>query len=269
MHTLLSGPFDDLRSRDLRFLHEASKIGPVDLRLWPDAAILEATGKPPKFPEAERLYYLESVRYVDRVRLESPANGPDAPPRPDLLGAATWVVRAQDDSPAKAAAAAAAQTAYHVIPEADLDGFPEPPAAAPSGRPKVIVTGCFDWFHSGHVRFFEEVSELGDLLVVVGNDANVRHLKGDGHPMFDENERRYIAGSIKFVTASFVSTGMGWMDAEPEIHRLKPEIYAVNEDGDKPEKQEFCARHNLRYVVLRRTPKPGLARRSSTDLRGF
>ena len=30
------------------------------------------------------------------------------------------------------------------------------------------MTGCYDWFHSGHVRFFEEVSELGDLYVVAG-----------------------------------------------------------------------------------------------------
>ena len=50
----------------------------------------------------------------------------------------------------------------------------------------MIVTGCYDWFHSGHVRFFEEVSELGDLYVVVGNDANIRLLKGEGHPLFPE-----------------------------------------------------------------------------------
>jgi cytidyltransferase-like protein len=132
-----------------------------------------------------------------------------------------------------------------------------------------VVTGCYDWFHTGHVRFFEECSELGDLFVVVGHDANIRLLKGDGHPMFQENERRYLAGSIRYVTQALVSSGMGWMDAEPEIHTLKPHLYAVNEDGDKPEKRAFCARHGLEYVVLKRTPKPGLTRRTSTDLRGF
>jgi hypothetical protein len=59
------------------------------------------------------------------------------------------------------------------------------------------------------------------------------------------------------------------MDAEPEIARIKPDIYAVNEDGDKPEKRAFCQQRGIDYVVLKRTPKVGLPRRESTILRGF
>jgi hypothetical protein len=58
-------------------------------------------------------------------------------------------------------------------------------------------------------------------------------------------------------------------DAEPEIARIKPNIYAVNEDGDQPEKRAFCEEHGLEYVVLKRLPKVGLPRRESTVLRGF
>jgi hypothetical protein len=50
---------------------------------------------------------------------------------------------------------------------------------------------------------------------------------------------------------------------------VKPDIYAVNEDGDKPEKREFCRKYGIEYVVLRREPKEGLPRRESTVLRGF
>ena len=98
----------------------------------------------------------------------------------------------------------------------------------------------------------------GDLYVVAGNDVNVEHLKGTGHPMFKEDERRYIVGSIRFVKQALISTGMGWMDAEPQIALVKPDIYLVNEDGDKPEKRAFCAEHGLEYVVLKRLPKEGL-----------
>jgi cytidyltransferase-like protein len=151
-----------------------------------------------------------------------------------------------------------------------LDGFPvPPPMPTPPGRKKVVVTGCYDWVHSGHVRFCEEVSQLGDLYVCIGNDANVRLLKGEGHPLFPQDERRYVVGSVRYVKECLINSGTGWMDAEPEIHRLKPDIYAVNEDGDKTEKREFCAQHGLQYVVLKRTPKEGLTKRSSTDLRGF
>ena len=59
------------------------------------------------------------------------------------------------------------------------------------------------------------------------------------------------------------------MDAAPEIERIKPDIYAVNEDGDKGGKSEYCREHGIEYLVFQRLPAPGLARRSSTDLRGF
>jgi glycerol-3-phosphate cytidylyltransferase-like family protein len=110
---------------------------------------------------------------------------------------------------------------------------------------------------------------MGDLYVVVGNDANVRLLKGEGHPLFSEQERRYMAQSIRFVKQAQVSSGNGWMDAEPEIEQIKPDYYAVNEDGDKPEKKQFCQEHGIAYVVLKRIPKAGLMSRQSTDFRGF
>ncbi len=53
------------------------------------------------------------------------------------------------------------------------------------------------------------------------------------------------------------------------IDELRPDIYLVNEDGDKPEKRAFCIEHGLEYVALQRLPKDGLQRRSSTDLRGY
>ena len=75
--------------------------------------------------------------------------------------------------------------------------------------------------------------------------------------------------AIRYVTQALISSGDGWMDAEPEIASIKPDLYAVNEDGDKPEKRAFCAEHGIAYVVLKRAPRPGLPRRQSTDLRGY
>jgi cytidyltransferase-like protein len=134
---------------------------------------------------------------------------------------------------------------------------------------KVVVTGCYDWFHSGHVRFFEEVSKYGDLYVVVGHDANIRLLKGHGHPLLPQQERRFMVASVRFVTQALISSGEGWLDADPEIQRIRPDLYAVNEDGDNGGKREYCAAHGIEYLILKRAPAPGLPARSSTDLRGF
>jgi glycerol-3-phosphate cytidylyltransferase-like family protein len=113
------------------------------------------------------------------------------------------------------------------------------------------------------------VSTYGNLYVIVGHDANIRLLKGAGHPLFPQEERRYVVGSIRCVTQALITSGEGWLDADPEIRRLKPDIYAVNEDGDQGGKREYCAKLGIEYLVLKRSPAPGLPQRTSTDLRGF
>ena len=66
---VVTGSFDDLRSRHVRFLEEAARLGRVHVLLWSDEAVRSLEGKPPKFPQAERHYLLEAIRYVDRVTL--------------------------------------------------------------------------------------------------------------------------------------------------------------------------------------------------------
>ncbi len=215
---------------------------------------------------------LDAVRYVAKVTVRDCVDPANLLPRGFDTPGGAWVVEPQADAPQNAAWCRERAMHYQVISEDTLQDFPDPtpsPAVGTSQRSKVVVTGCYDWFHSGHVRFFEEVSQLGELYVVVGHDANIRLLKGDRHPLFSEAERRYCAGSIKYVHQARISSGHGWLDAEPEIERIKPDIYAVNEDGDRPEKRAYCAAHGMEYRVLKRTPKEGLPRRQSTDLRGF
>jgi cytidyltransferase-like protein len=267
---IVSGGFDDIRSRQLRFLEESARLGEVTVLLWPDVMLQKLTGKAPKFPLAERTYFLNAVRYVNRVIPLSETIALDSLPTLSGLRPAIWADTETSAQPARREFCRAHGIEYRVFTADDLKGFPEiPPTPSVAGRKKVIVTGCYDWFHSGHVRFCEEVSAHGDLYVIIGHDANIRQLKGEGHPLLPEAERRYVCGSIKFVKQALVSTGNGWLDAEPEILRLKPDIYAVNEDGDKGGKREYCEKHGIEYLVLKRTPAPGLPKRNSTNLRGF
>ena len=265
---VVSGGFDDIKSRDLRFLEEAAKLGELTVLLWPDAVLHKLNGQAPKFPLAERNYFLNAVRYVGKVAVADVAA--DFHTLPDNLRADLWADVETATNPAREKFAAENKITYRVFSADELKGFPEPPPmpSAP-GKKKILATGCYDWFHSGHVRFTEEASAYGDLYVCLGNDANVRLLKGEGHPLLSEEERRYVLGSIKYVKQALVTTGSGWVDADPEIRRLKPDIYVVNEDGDKGGKREYCEQLGIEYLVLKRTPAPGLPPRSSTDLRGF
>ncbi len=264
---LVTGGFDDLRSRDVRFLQEASRLGAVTALVWSDDKIRAVTSKKPKLPEAERLYLVQSLRYVAHAKIYSaPAPFPSEE-KPEI-----YAVPEPEENPDAKTFCGRNGVHYHVIRAAQLAGFPNPaetPRPQVSPRKKVLVTGCYDWLHSGHVRFFEEVSGYGDVYAVVGHDANIRVLKGEGHPLLSQEERRYLVGSVRYITQAWISTGHGWLDAEPEIERLKPDIYAVNEDGDRGGKRDFCSRHGIQYLVLKRVPAPGLPPRTSTNLRGF
>ena len=37
----LTGSFDDFRSRDIRILHEASRLGALHYQLWSDALVID------------------------------------------------------------------------------------------------------------------------------------------------------------------------------------------------------------------------------------
>ncbi len=267
---VVSGGFDNIGSHDVRFLEEAAKLGPVHVYLWPDQTVKKITGAAPRFPQQEREYFLQALRYVHKVWIAKQTFDLDELPQVKGFKPGIWIVPEVEDTPRKRGYCTAQGILYKTINESTLSGFPSSAInISLSPNKKVLVTGCFDWFHSGHVRFFEETSQLGDLYVVVGHDENVRLLKGEGHPLFPADERRYMVGAIRFVKQALISSGSGWMDAEPEIEAIRPDIYAVNDDGDQSEKRAFCEKHGLEYVVLPRTPAPGLPSRQSTELRGF
>ena len=85
--------------------------------------------------------------------------------------------------------------------------------------------------------------------------------------MFPEDERCYFVQSLKFVHTAFVCKGMGMLDWTAAVSRVKPDIFYVNDDGDRPTKRDACAAHGIEYFVDIRKPKEGLIARSSTALK--
>ena len=131
---------------------------------------------------------------------------------------------------------------------------------------KVMVTGCFDLLHSGHVAFLKEAARLGEVYVCIGNDANVFQLKGR-YPVNPESERKYMIEALSGVTECRVNKGFGIIDFLQEIDEIKPDIFLVNEDGATPTKAEICKKNGIEYKVLERIPHENLPTRSTTTLR--
>lgn len=131
---------------------------------------------------------------------------------------------------------------------------------------KVFVSGCYDLLHSGHVEFFRQAAQYGDLYVGIGSDATILDYKHH-KTVYSEQERLFMVKSIRYVKDAYINAGSGIMDFIPTVDFLKPDILLVNEDGDKEEKRRFCEERGIEYVVLRRDPHQGLTARSSTDLK--
>jgi cytidyltransferase-like protein len=128
---------------------------------------------------------------------------------------------------------------------------------------KVLVSGCFDLLHGGHIAFFKTAASYGDLYVSVGRDDNLLHLKGK-KPFFSQEERLYIVKSIKYVHEAFLSSGSGMLDFEPDLMRIEPDIFVVNSDGHTSDKEALCKNLGIVYAVMERIPEPGLPVRSSS-----
>lgn len=131
---------------------------------------------------------------------------------------------------------------------------------------KVFVSGCYDLLHSGHVEFFRQAAQYGDLYVGIGSDATILEYKHH-KTVYSEQERLFMVKSIRYVKDAFINAGSGIMDFIPTVDALKPDILLVNSDGDKEEKRRFCKERGIEYVVLSRDPHEGLTARSSTDLK--
>ena len=131
---------------------------------------------------------------------------------------------------------------------------------------KVFVSGCYDLLHSGHVEFFRQAAQYGDLYVGIGSDATILDYKHH-KTVYSEQERLFMVKSIRYVKDAFINSGHGIMDFVPTVEALKPDVLVVNEDGSNEDKRRFCAEHGIEYVVLQRKPSEGLEARSSTDLK--
>ena len=131
---------------------------------------------------------------------------------------------------------------------------------------KVFVSGCYDLLHSGHVEFFRQAAEYGDLYVGIGSDKTYlgyKHRK----TIYSEQERLFMVKSIRYVKDAYINAGSGVMDFVPTLDIVKPDVFVVNSDGGSEEKRRCCEDRGIEYIELHRDPHEGLTARSSTALK--
>ncbi len=125
-----------------------------------------------------------------------------------------------------------------------------------AGHSVVLTNGCFDVVHAGHAAYLREARKLGDVLVVGLNcDKQVRCLKGDGRPVFNEQERLEVLCAFEFV--DYV-TVFQEPTAAQLIRLVKPNVYVKGGDYDPDQIAEFELLKELEIDVQVLAHRPGL-----------
>jgi rfaE bifunctional protein nucleotidyltransferase chain/domain len=64
----------------------------------------------------------------------------------------------------------------------------------------VLVGGCFDILHIGHITFLQKAKVEGDVLFVfVENDQAIKKLKGENRPINTQKDRAEILANLSMV----------------------------------------------------------------------
>lgn len=124
---------------------------------------------------------------------------------------------------------------------------------------KVLVGGCFDLLHYGHIRFLEEAKKLGDYLVVaLESDVNVRRTKGEGRPIHSQEQRKAMLEALSCVNEVIaLPPTNNHQDYYDLVTRVRPQIIAITE-GDPLEtnKREQAAKADAQLIAIPKIPTP-------------
>ncbi len=97
------------------------------------------------------------------------------------------------------------------------------------GKKVVLVGGCFDILHIGHITFLEKAKKEGDVLfILLEDDVKIKELKGQNRPINTQEDRAKILASLTTVDFVVMLTPMqnDILYDELIIH-IKPAIIAT------------------------------------------
>lgn len=66
---------------------------------------------------------------------------------------------------------------------------------------KILLNGCFDLLHPGHIQLFEHCNLYPDryVKVLIDSDRRIKEHKGESRPIINQDSRAYMIRSLKWV----------------------------------------------------------------------
>lgn len=103
----------------------------------------------------------------------------------------------------------------------------------------VLVGGCFDILHYGHIHFLKKAKLLGNYLIVaLESDQNVKRLKGKERPIHNQIQRQEILESLNFVDEVIIlKDEMADKDYLELVQKIRPLVIAITTGDSMFEKK--------------------------------
>lgn len=98
----------------------------------------------------------------------------------------------------------------------------------------VLVGGCFDIFHVGHLALLKGAKEQGDsLFVMLESDERIASLKGDTRPIFTQTQRAEVLAALRFVDFVILLPNLTKNEEYDRlIGVLRPDVIAIAQGDD-------------------------------------
>ncbi len=128
-----------------------------------------------------------------------------------------------------------------------------------TGKRVILVGGCFDLIHYGHIAFLKRAKEHGDYIIVaLESDENVRRMKGENRPIHNQQQRKEMLEALTCVDEVIalppMNTHQEYFDLVARVH---PQVIAITE-GDPVEnnKRDQATKIGAQLVVIPKIPTP-------------
>lgn len=106
---------------------------------------------------------------------------------------------------------------------------------------KIFVNGTFDILHRGHLEMLRYAKSLGDeLMVCIDSDYRVKELKGDSRPINNQEDRKFMLDSLKWVDRCWIFSDEE--ELEKIIELYQPDIMVKGSDykGKPIVGEQYC-----------------------------
>ncbi len=111
-------------------------------------------------------------------------------------------------------------------------------------RKLILVGGCFDILHRGHIEFIKKAKMQGDVLVVLlESDNSIRQKKGSSRPINSQLDRAEFLQELRSVDHVVLMPENTTNQDYYEVTKLlKPAIIATTKGDPARREKELCAK---------------------------